>query len=126
MTLIDIGRVCYKIAGRESGKLCVVVDVKDKKFVLIDGNVKRRLCNIAHLEPTSHVLKLKKNASTSEVHVAMKAAKLEVEERKLKEKKTIEKLQKKRKTKLKEKVKEEIKEIKKKEVKQEKKIKKKK
>lgn len=114
MSLIDTGRLCYKIAGREAGKLCVVVDAKDKKYVLIDGNVKRRLCNINHLEPINHVLKIKKNASTSEVHAAMKAAKIEVEERKLKEKKTAEKQQKKRKTKLKEVKKEEKKTKKKK------------
>lgn len=114
MSLMDVGRVCYKIAGREAGKLCVIVDVKDKKFVLIDGNVRRKLCNIAHLEPTELILKIKKGASTSEVHSALQKEKLEVKEKKKKEKKTVEKPKKKRKTKEKEPKKEVKKEVKKK------------
>ncbi len=78
MVLIDIGRVCYKIAGRESGKLAVVVDTDKSNNVLIDGNLRRKKCNIAHLEPTEKVLKIKKGASTADVHKAMKAEGLEV------------------------------------------------
>ena len=87
MSLMDIGRVCYKISGREAGKVCVIIDHKDKKFVLIDGNVKRRLCNISHLEPTELILKLKKGASTQEVHAALKKEKIEIREKKGKSKK---------------------------------------
>lgn len=114
MSLMEIGRVCYKIAGREAGKLCVIIDVKDRKFVIIDGNVKRKLCNITHLEPTELILKIKKGASTSEVHAALQKEKLEVLERKKKEKKTAEKPKRKRKTKEKEPKKEVKKEVKKK------------
>ncbi|MBU0930174.1 MAG: 50S ribosomal protein L14e [Nanoarchaeota archaeon] len=84
MSLIDTGRVCYKIAGREAGKLCVVVDTKNKNFVLIDGNVRRKLCNLSHLEPTNILLKIKKGISTSDLHEAMKKEKLNVEVRKKK------------------------------------------
>ncbi|MBU1136686.1 MAG: 50S ribosomal protein L14e [Nanoarchaeota archaeon] len=87
MSLINVGRVCYKIAGREAGKLCVVVDTKNKNFVLIDGNVRRKLCNLSHLEPTNILLKIKKGISTSDLHEAMKKEKLNVEVRKKKEKK---------------------------------------
>ena len=91
MSLMDVGRVCYKLAGRKSGKLCVIVDVKDKSNVLIDGNVRRKLCNISHLEPTEIVLKVKKGISTSDLQEAMKKDKLSVEVRKKKEKKVFEK-----------------------------------
>ena len=101
---MDVGRVCYKIAGREAGKLCVIVDVKDRKFVIIHGNVRRKLCNVSHLEPTDIILKIKKGASTSEVHAALQKEKLEVKEKKKKEKKTAEKPKKKRKISSKEKV----------------------
>ena len=87
MSLMDVGRVCYKLAGRKSGKLCVIVDVKDKSNVLIDGNVRRKLCNISHLEPTGIVLKIKKGISTADLHELMKKDKLSVEVRKKKEKK---------------------------------------
>ncbi|RAP03006.1 50S ribosomal protein L14e [Methanosphaera stadtmanae] len=52
MPAIEKGRVCVKIAGRETGKKCVIVDVIDENFVEIVGNeVKNKRCNIKHLEP---------------------------------------------------------------------------
>lgn len=103
MSLMDIGRVCYKISGREAGRVCVIIDAKDKKFVLIDGNVKRRLCNIAHLEPTELVLKIKKGASTQEVNSALQKEKHIIKEKKGKSKGVKkEKPQKKRKVNIKE------------------------
>lgn len=65
--MIEIGRICLKIAGREAGKKVVVVDILDDNFVLIDGNVKRRRCNIAHLEPLPQKIEIKKGASTDEI-----------------------------------------------------------
>ena len=64
---MEIGRLCVKTAGRDAGGLCVVVDVLDKHFVTIDGNVRRRKCNIMHLEALDEVLKIKKGASHSDV-----------------------------------------------------------
>src|SRR3989344_3847509 len=66
-----IGQLCVKIAGRESGKHCVIVDEVDSTYVLIDGNVRRKKCNINHLELLNKKLDIKKGASTSEVHKAM-------------------------------------------------------
>ena len=37
-----MGQLCVKIAGRESGKKCVIVDRIDSNYVLIDGNVRRK------------------------------------------------------------------------------------
>ncbi|HDI12670.1 MAG TPA: 50S ribosomal protein L14e, partial [Hadesarchaea archaeon] len=46
--VVDVGRVCVKIAGHEAGKRCVVVEVLDDTFVVVSGpKVKRRRCNIA-------------------------------------------------------------------------------
>lgn len=66
--MLDIGRVCLKTAGRESGKLCTIVKKVDDKFVEVTGpknltNVKRRRCNIEHLEPTEFKLKIKTDAT---------------------------------------------------------------
>ena len=99
--MIEIGRVCIKIAGRNAGNHCVVVDRVDDNFVLVDGNVKRKKCNIKHLEPMDLVLKIKKGASTSSVHDAMKGAKLKVISTKPKAKKS-ERPKKQRKQKVKE------------------------
>ena len=71
MSAIEVGRVCVKTLGREAGKTCVIVDIIDKNFVLIDGNVKRRRCNIKHIEPTDKKIDIEKGASTEEVRLAL-------------------------------------------------------
>jgi large subunit ribosomal protein L14e len=80
--MIEVGRVCMKIAGRDSGNLAVVVEMIDSTYVLIDGNVRRKKCNLRHLEPTKTKLKIKAKASTADVKAAMKKAGLEVVEKK--------------------------------------------
>lgn len=74
---MEIGRICVKTAGRDAGRLAIVVDTVDNKTVLIDGNVRRRKCNIMHLEPLDEILKIKKGASHSEVVSEFKKLKQE-------------------------------------------------
>jgi len=80
--VLEIGRVCVKIAGRDAGQIGVIVDVLDNKTVLIDGQVRRRKCNILHLEPTSKTVKIEKGASHNSVISALKGVGIEVVERK--------------------------------------------
>lgn len=76
--MLDIGRVCIKLAGREAGKKAVIVDQVDKNFVLVDSPwIKRRRCNIGHLEPLETVLEIEEGASSKEVEEAVKKAGLE-------------------------------------------------
>ena len=56
--MLDVGRLCVKIAGREAGSKCVVVEVADKNFVVVDGNVRRKRCNVSHLEPLDQKIDL--------------------------------------------------------------------
>ena len=68
MVSFEIGRVCMKIAGRESGKYCVVLKKEGKAFVVVTGpkiltGVKRRKSNIEHLEPTQYIIEVPENAS---------------------------------------------------------------
>ena len=65
--MYDVGRVCVKIAGRDAGRKCVIVDNVDDNHVLIDGQTRRRRCSITHLDATSKQIKIKKNASNKEV-----------------------------------------------------------
>jgi large subunit ribosomal protein L14e len=70
--MFDIGRICIKTAGREAGKYCVVVNNLETGFVLVTGpkavtKVKRRKCNITHLEPLQETVKIKADASDEEV-----------------------------------------------------------
>ena len=95
--MIEIGRMCVKIAGRDAGKKCVIVDVIDNKTVLIDGQTRRRKCNVNHIEPLDAVLKIKKGASHSDI--AKEFSKLKLEARETKPKKTAAKPTKSRKKK---------------------------
>ena len=72
MPIIEVGRVCVKLNGREAGLKCVIVDVIDKNFVLITGpkkvnGVRRRRTNVKHVEPTSETIDIKKGASDEDV-----------------------------------------------------------
>jgi large subunit ribosomal protein L14e len=81
--MFEVGRVCVKIAGRDAGKRCVIVDLIDKNFVMVDGETRRRKCNIRHLEATRTVVDLAKGAENKDVAAAMKSSGIEVAEKKL-------------------------------------------
>nr|AOZ56125.1 ribosomal protein L14E/L6E/L27E [uncultured korarchaeote] len=76
MSLFVVGRVCTKTKGREKDRKCVIVDVIDKNYVLITGpkkltGVRRRRCNINHLDPLPVVIDIDKNASDEDVIKAL-------------------------------------------------------
>jgi large subunit ribosomal protein L14e len=78
MPAIEVGRVCVKVVGRESGRKCVIVDVMDKSFVLVTGpkkvtGVKRRRVNINHVAPLEDILQIKRGASDEEVTQMLEA-----------------------------------------------------
>lgn len=82
MPAIEVGRICVKLAGREAGRKCVIVDIIDDNFVLITGpkeltGVKRRRVNIKHIEPLDKTIEIRKGADDKEVLEAIKAAGLE-------------------------------------------------
>jgi large subunit ribosomal protein L14e len=73
---IEVGRICVKIAGREAGSKCIIVDVIDKNFVLITGpqkitKVKRRRVNVNHVEPTEKKIDIKRGESDEEIAEAI-------------------------------------------------------
>lgn len=86
MGSLEVGRVVMKVAGREAGKYAVVVKTAgkekgEKSFVVITGpklltGVKRRKCNVNHLEPLPYVLEIKEDASDEEVLAAFEKANL--------------------------------------------------
>jgi large subunit ribosomal protein L14e len=72
MPAIEVGRICVKTFGRETGRKCVILDVMDKSFALITGpkkvtGVKRRRVSLNHLEPLQDRLDIKRNASDDEI-----------------------------------------------------------
>jgi large subunit ribosomal protein L14e len=77
MSVYDIGRLCVKTLGREAGHYCVIVDVIDKNYLLIDGlKVRRRRVNYKHIEPIAETIDIKKGAKHEDVEAAIKTAKL--------------------------------------------------
>lgn len=83
--MIEVGRLCVKLAGRDAGRKCVIVDVIDKNFVLVDGETRRRKCNVCHLEPLGQVLSIDKGCSHDVVVSAFKNLGIELKETKKKE-----------------------------------------
>lgn len=74
---MDVGRVCKKLTGREEGRTCVIVDQIDKNFVMVDSpGVRRRRCNIRHLDPLEYALDIKAGASGADVEKALKKVKI--------------------------------------------------
>ena len=86
--MIEVGRICVKIAGRDAGKKCVIVDILKGQYVMIDGETRRRKCNLAHLEPLDEKIDINKGASHDTVKTALKKIGIETKETKPK-KKTI-------------------------------------
>jgi len=108
---MEVGRVCIKTAGRDAGNIAIVLSKPKGQYVMIDGNVRRKKCNLRHLEPTEKVIKLKENASTEDVLGAMKKEGIEIRQKTVskKEKKRTAKPKRQRKTKKQEKPKTETK-----------------
>ena len=83
MPAIEVGRICLKLAGRESGKKCVIIEVIDKGFVIITGpkkitGVKRRRASINHIAPLKDKIVINRGSSDDEVTQALEnAGKLE-------------------------------------------------
>ena len=79
MPIIEVGRICVKLYGREAGRKCIIVDSVDKNFVLVTGpkevtGVRRRRTNIKHIEPTPIKIDIKKGADDKEILEALQKA----------------------------------------------------
>ena len=78
MSVYTVGRLCMKLAGRDAGKACVIVEKVDERFVVVDGATRRRKVNVAHLEPLDEKLDIKAKASHDDVKAAFKKLGVEV------------------------------------------------
>ena len=85
--MFEIGRLAIKTAGRDAGKKAVIINILDEKYVLIDGETRRRKCNIAHLEALDKIIEIKKDASHEEIKKAFDELGLKARDTKPKEKK---------------------------------------
>ena len=76
--MVEVGDVGMKLAGRDAGKICAVVELVDKNYVIIDGATRKRKCNLSHLEFLNRKIKIKKNASSDDVRKALRDAGFEI------------------------------------------------
>ena len=76
----DIGRVCVKTAGRETGRKAVILGFIDQNYVLITGakltGIRRRKANLNHLEALDKKIDIKENASEDDVSKKLTQANL--------------------------------------------------
>ena len=71
MASIEVGRVCVKIAGREAGEKCAILEIIDENYVEVLGaSVKNRRCNINHLEPTEDTIDVSGDAESIKAALA--------------------------------------------------------
>lgn len=63
LAMLEIGRVCIKLRGRDAGSRVVIVDLL-KDAAMIEGKgTKKSKCNPRHLFPTDKKADIKKGAS---------------------------------------------------------------
>ncbi len=79
MGLYETGRVCVKTMGREAGSLCVVIEKKNESYVVVTGpknlsGVRRRSCNIRHLEPLETILTIAADSDDEAIQKAIEEA----------------------------------------------------
>ena len=77
--MFELGRVCLKVAGREAGRYAVIVDIVDENFVIVSGpktitSVKRRKCNVDHLEPTENKFEIEQNVDDNLLETQWKSS----------------------------------------------------
>jgi large subunit ribosomal protein L14e len=101
--MLEPGRIVMKIAGREAGKYAVIVENSNDGFVIITGpksvtGVKRRKCNIDHIEPTENKFDMDSGTDDNSIEQLWKQSglieKLEIEipiKREFKKKEPVEK-----------------------------------
>ncbi len=65
--MYEVGRVVMKIAGRDAGRIGVIIKVIDDKFVMIDGFTRRKKVNVKHLMPLKKTINIKEEATREEI-----------------------------------------------------------
>jgi len=80
--IYNVGRICVKLAGRDAGTRCVILEEVKDNLVLVDGETRRRKVNIKHLEPLSTVVKISVSASHGDVKKVLADIGIEVKDTK--------------------------------------------
>ncbi len=65
--MYEIGRLVVKTAGRDAGRIGVIIKVIDDKYVMIDGFTRRKKVNKKHIIPLSKTIKIKEEESREKI-----------------------------------------------------------
>ncbi|XP_064393387.1 uncharacterized protein LOC135340900 [Halichondria panicea] len=72
---VEIGRVAYINDGRDSGKLCVILDVVDQRRALVDGpNMRRQAISFTTLSLTDFKIGISRSARQKQVKAKFEEA----------------------------------------------------
>ncbi len=85
--MIEVGRVVVKIAGRDAGRVGVIIDVYDNNYVLVEGDLRRRKVNVNHLELLNKKVSVEAQADKETVVSQLKSLGFDIELKEKKEKK---------------------------------------
>src|SRR3989338_1355041 len=66
-----VGIVCLKLAGRDANRFCVILEEIDSRYVLIDGDVRRKKCSLKHLKLFPQKVSVSTSSSTAQVRKAL-------------------------------------------------------
>lgn len=75
------GRVCIKKSGTGNGKICVILDAKNKDVTIILDNKKKK-GNLSHLIPLARKLDTSKDISSKELQKIMQEEGFSIREKK--------------------------------------------
>ncbi|MDD3263298.1 MAG: hypothetical protein PHT94_00200 [Candidatus Nanoarchaeia archaeon] len=79
--MFEIGRLVLKVAGRDAGKVGVVISPIKEGKVLIDGIVRKKQVSIKHIIPLKVLLKVKENESSDVILSELEKLGYKVEEK---------------------------------------------
>jgi len=77
------GRICLKTAGRDASKYCAIIEVLENGYVTIDGETRKRKCNVNHLEPTKKTIDVKGSEASNDIVKLIAKEGFKVTERKI-------------------------------------------
>ncbi len=65
--MVKTGSLVMKIAGRDSGRIGIVVEELGNGYFLVDGDTRRKKVNCRHLEFLEKDIKIGKNITSEEI-----------------------------------------------------------
>jgi len=68
------GDIILKISGRDAGNIGTITEVLDNNYVVIDGNTRKRKCNIKHLEFLGKNIPVRKDTDRNNILDLIKKA----------------------------------------------------